>query len=175
MDVTTFDTHEANDVQQYLIKQIGGYCKIENCPILHHHFTRRRENNEQAKDVKRSDTDNNLKEILSATLNALHCYVVHETKQLFRYSTSHFITSVIDEAEIEAVDDKKTNAVSSIKFGVNVLKWFKYGDPGPRFDNFHDEIVNNPESTINEKLFLNFSVECYIKLNQCKYEQFTLN
>eukprot|EP01084_Bolivina_argentea_P043875 80794_1 len=62
----------------------------------------------------------------------------------------------------------------NLKFGISVLEWFKYDEPGPRFKNFHDEIINNEESTVNEQLYLNFSQECIIKMNSRKWEQYTL-
>eukprot|EP01084_Bolivina_argentea_P017310 32336_1 len=116
---------------------------------------------------------------MSATLNALHCYVVHKTKQLFRLqrenNTTHFITAIDDnDDKFDQKDENvKSNAITSIKFGVSVLEWLKYNEKA-KFRNFHEEIVCNDESTINEALFLNISQECFIKMSQRKYEQFTL-
>eukprot|EP01084_Bolivina_argentea_P129488 228693_1 len=168
------EKHVSN-VQTYLV-EIFDYCELEKCPKLHQHLTRTRE---QDSEQLNSDNDT-LNEIRNATLNALHCYILHKRKELFRLqrSNTHFITPVMDENEAqnyieEQKHDKNSNNVPSIHFGVSVLQWLEYSE-NPRFSSFYEEIINNEKSTITEQIFLNLSQECYIKMNNNKSEQYQL-
>eukprot|EP01083_Nonionella_stella_P286784 976123_1 len=66
----------------YILSEIGGYCTSKACPILQKHIMRRRERQkEEMKDDHKSNSSDGLDEILHATLNALHCYILHEKKK----------------------------------------------------------------------------------------------
>eukprot|EP01083_Nonionella_stella_P054921 144941_1 len=125
-----------SDEQRYIVKQIGGYCQCEACPILQKHIMRRRETHEdEQKKAHKSDHESGLDEILHAALNALHCYLLHEKKELFRLQrengNSHFVTSLIGDKELsdhmeehkqeEEEDDTSSNAMQVLHFGVSVL------------------------------------------------------
>eukprot|EP01083_Nonionella_stella_P271336 919428_1 len=91
--------------ERHIVDAIGGYCTSKSCHILRKHITRRREKDGTNRDDNTEPTHGGLDEILHATLNALHCYLAHEKKELFRLKrengNSHFITSPMDEAEQE--------------------------------------------------------------------------
>eukprot|EP01084_Bolivina_argentea_P129490 228695_1 len=186
-----------NEVQQYIVKKLNGYCTSKTCIILQNHIMRRRERgvdekkdnkNDDNKDNDNGDIDDSLNEIRNATMNALHCYILHEKKELFRLErecgNSHFMSDIVDHNqnehgniiynEEEHIKTDETNSIPSLNFGVSVLKWLNYLEQ-PTFDGFRDEIIRNPESTISSKAWLNYAQECYIKVNNRKYDQYTLD
>eukprot|EP01084_Bolivina_argentea_P157627 274663_1 len=65
-----------------------------------------------------------------------------------------------------------SNKTINLNFGTPVTLWLQHDDK-PRFFSFHDEIIHNSESTINDQLYLNFVQESFIK-SICKNQQFTL-
>eukprot|EP01083_Nonionella_stella_P153061 491292_1 len=77
----------------------------------------------------------------------------------------------MDEAEQE--EHKTANTIPNLNFGQSVLQWLDHAQE-PRFEDFHDEMIHNPESTIDEQTFLSYAQECYIKMNHRKYEQYLL-
>eukprot|EP01084_Bolivina_argentea_P011695 21858_1 len=180
-------------IKQYITDKIG-YCAVQkDCLLLKKHATRRRENQQndftlQEHQLRRQNTkhsgysddkdDNSLEEIIAATLNALHCYILHKKEYLFRLLRSndnlHFITKHDDETDKKEEEKIDIDQMLSIKFGLSVLEWMKY-DENPQFSSFREEIVSNPNSTINQKLFLTFAQECFIKMIGRKREQYTLN
>eukprot|EP01084_Bolivina_argentea_P195258 335021_1 len=58
-------------------------------------------------------------------------------------------------------NNNKENNIYEIDFGVNVLKWLKYKEKCT-FENFKQEIINNPASTINENKYKRYETECKI-------------
>eukprot|EP01083_Nonionella_stella_P086093 238950_1 len=96
--------HHYELIKEYFADRIK-YCTVKNCPVLQRHTMRRRELDRpvhkaesKREDAEESDTnDTSLKAILSATLNAMHCYISHKEKHLFRLEKSetnlHFTTS----------------------------------------------------------------------------------
>merc|ERR1712228_243823 len=71
-------------IQKFVAERIGD-CKIlnKNCNVLSAHSQRRRERSES--DFKEEHKmENPMKEILIATLNSLHAYLVHTDMELFR-------------------------------------------------------------------------------------------
>eukprot|EP01084_Bolivina_argentea_P009708 18110_1 len=159
-----------NDAQKYIV-DIFGYCENKMCPILHQHLSRNREQIQIP--IQKHDGTNHqdLNEILNATLNALHCYILHERKELFRLhrSNSHFITAIVDVHE----EKQKSDSVPSIHFGLSVLQWLDYAEQ-PMFSSFREEIIQNEQSTISAKIYLHLAQECYIKLSNNKHEQYLL-
>eukprot|EP01084_Bolivina_argentea_P284168 486917_1 len=177
--------HTSN-VQKYMVQTLGGFCSRKRCSILQKHIMRRREQQIEEEDMfdEEDEIHDSLEEILNATLNALHCYIMHEKKQLFRLQgengNSHFITPVMEANELE--DDiieqendntPKSNKIPTINFGQSVLEWLDVPEQ-KTFESFHDEIVQNPQSTINEKMYLSFAQECFILLNSRKHEHYLL-
>eukprot|EP01083_Nonionella_stella_P054923 144948_1 len=172
---------------KYIVQRVGGHCQAKACPILQKHCMRRRERekNGTIEDQKDDDHESGVDEILAATLNALHCYILHEKKELFRlhreHGASHYIIApMIDETEIqnmekEQSDDKtSSNTMRKLNYGVSVLQWLEHSEHAT-FDGFRDEITQHPESTIDTKTFLIYAQECYIKMNQRKYAQYLLD
>ena len=71
-------------VQQYIVQQFGGFCPRKECPILCKHIMYRGEDGNVDKyDKQGGEMTNGAEEIKEETLNALHCYILHEKKQLF--------------------------------------------------------------------------------------------
>eukprot|EP01083_Nonionella_stella_P099628 280123_1 len=146
-------TENISNAQRYIIDELGGYCTSQPCTILQRHIMRRRERYvDEADGDPPDDNERGLGEILYATLSALHCYIAHEKKELFRLKrengNSHFITPIIDETEVNVYVDERTasKAMPNLNFGVSVLKWLDHSEE-PMFDDFHDEMIHNPEST----------------------------
>eukprot|EP01084_Bolivina_argentea_P017313 32341_1 len=162
------------DLVQYITDEIG-YCTSNDCPVLQRHRTRIRER-EHEQNIS-DNSDDNLKEIVTATLNALHCYILHEKNHLFRLEKSnnniHFITPKNDESVDKQEEKSMHDSAISIKFGISVLKWLSYSDK-PKFSSLKNEIVNNNKSTINEQMYLIYAQECFIKMINRKWEQYTL-
>eukprot|EP01084_Bolivina_argentea_P227336 383940_1 len=160
-------------VKEYISNTVG-YCTILDCSVLKNHRMRKRERELRNVDSAKNG-DNSLKEILTATLNALHCYTLHKKKHIFRLERSdkniHFITPQ-DDKQDEKLEEQSGSALN-IKFGVSVLEWLDYPEIS-QFPSLRTEIVNNPNSTINEELFLNFAQESFIKMINRKEAQFTL-
>eukprot|EP01084_Bolivina_argentea_P129486 228691_1 len=169
-------TNDISAVQKFMLHKLGGYCTSKQCLVLKKHIMRRRETLIDDK-INKDDNIDVLPEIMNATLNALHCYILHEGKQLYRLQrdrgASHFITTFFDEFFKED-NTKNAETIPIIRFGVSVLEWLSYKEQQP-FQSFREAIINNPESTINSKLFLNFSQECFIKMNNRKSEQYLLD
>eukprot|EP01084_Bolivina_argentea_P200141 342288_1 len=170
------EKNQQNDIGKYMVTKIGGYCNNEQCLILERHAMRRRENKQDEKNDADNTGSDSAKEIATATLNALHCYITHVNRDLYRLKTadSHFVSSIDNTDVYDQKDDADNKSASKINFGVSVLEWFTYGN-APNIQSFRKSIVENKESTINEQMFLGFSQECFIKLNNRKYEQWTLN
>eukprot|EP01083_Nonionella_stella_P173387 597880_1 len=165
-----------SQVQRHIIDAIGGYCTSKSCLILQRHVMRRRERDDANSHDANTETKlEGLDEILHATLNALHCYIAHEKKELFRLKrengNSHFITSLMDSAEEQ--EHKTANTMPNLNLGQSVLQWLDQSQE-PTFDDFHDEIIHNQDSTIDERTFLIYAQECYIKMNRRKHEQYLL-
>eukprot|EP01083_Nonionella_stella_P221520 791352_1 len=160
--------------QRYIIDAIGGYCTSKSCIMLRRHVKRRREREDT---TQHDDEHGGLDEILYATLNALHCYIAHDKKELFRLKrengNSHFITAILDDHDDESEENKTANAMPNLNLGQSVLQWLDHTEEA-RFADFHDEMIHNPDSTIDEQVFLVYAQECYIKMNHRKYEQYLL-
>eukprot|EP01084_Bolivina_argentea_P180475 311799_1 len=175
ISVHSFCKDETNENKleliQYVIDEIG-YCVCNDCPVLQRHRMRARERDDTQNVLH--NNDDSLKEIATATLNAIHCYLLHKKNHLFRLEKSndniHFITP--KNKEEKPNHDSMLECIS-IKFGVSVLQWLSYTDT-PTFSSLREEIVNNPNSTISEQMYLNFAQECFIKMINRKWEQFTL-
>eukprot|EP01083_Nonionella_stella_P024995 68841_1 len=172
--------HHYDRIKEYFADHIE-YCTVKDCPVLQRHTMRQREleptthNDIESKKDESDANEESLKGIvLSATLNAMHCYISHKEKHLFRLEKSktnlHFTTS---KDEHDDVCGMKAESALSIKFGVSVLEWLEHHEK-PEFTSFHEEIVRNGQSTINQKRYLEYAQECFLKMIGNKYEQYTL-
>eukprot|EP01083_Nonionella_stella_P069127 184115_1 len=150
-------------VQRYIVDAVGGYCTAEACSILQKHMMRRVEG-------QKDGNAHGLKELLDATLSALHCQVLHEKKELLRlkrkHGKSHFVP-IFGDKECQCHDYTAEN-------GVSVLQWFDYGQHA-RFSGFHEEMIRNPYSTIDRKTYLDFAQECCIKMSHIRHEEYLLD
>eukprot|EP01084_Bolivina_argentea_P115392 205209_1 len=169
-------------VKQYIIQQIG-MCELKDCAAVACHISRQREVSDviNAEKYEDKNDDHDLTEIMTATITALHTYLMHNSNEPYRLrrikTNSHFLSSINDNFQDDQSNDheeSKNDSFSAVKFGESVIKWFKYDDE-PKQQTFRDAIISNPESTISEKLFLNFARECYFKLINNKMEQYTMN
>eukprot|EP01084_Bolivina_argentea_P274527 467959_1 len=173
---------DVQEVQLFIMNQLGGYCKSLKCAILQKHIMRRRELKLDEKQDDDIDEKDPLNEILHATLYALHCYILHQRRQLYRLqrenAASHFITTddqmnISNQDNNNTEENKETSDVASVNFGVSVIEWLQFSEKA-QFESLHDEIIQNQESTINETRYLNYSQECYIKIKNRKYAQYLL-
>ena len=116
--------------------------------------------------------NDDFREILVATLNALHSHMLHK-KQLFRLMRNkkdvHFVSF-----EDEKQDKEDIESALSIEFGINILQWLKY-DEKPIFNSFREEIIGNPTSTIEPWLYRDYVKECFIRLTHQRKEHYQLN
>eukprot|EP01084_Bolivina_argentea_P250583 419908_1 len=102
------------------VSNVLGPCNLSSCTVLKSHTMRNRQRKQTQ--VEAIDEDS-LQEIISSTVVALHCYLLHEQKQLFRLAranTQQFIKTIAEE---EA--DQEPEAIS-IDLGVSVLQWLKF-------------------------------------------------
>eukprot|EP01083_Nonionella_stella_P054922 144942_1 len=165
------------DAHIHILNQIGStYCEEEDCPILQKHITRRRERQMD----QNEDHKHGLSEIVHATLNALHCYILHEDNQLSRGNvTAHFTTmndndSVQNHAPIKLqLERTVSDSMRTFNFGESVLQWLDHSEHAT-FDGFRTEMTQNRYSTINAQTFLTYAQECYIKMNHNKHKQYLL-
>eukprot|EP01084_Bolivina_argentea_P194732 334175_1 len=178
---------DVNDIQKYITKQFDGYCVSNKCAILKKHMMRGRRRQSGIRKIidDKDHEESTLNEILVDTLNALHCYILHEKKQLFRLRenedeenniiNSHFINDLdANENELNNSSHEQKSIAPNINFGLSVLKWLDYGEH-PQYDDFDQEIVQNDQSTINTILYLNFKQECYLKMvTSGKHHQYLL-
>merc|ERR1712129_430329 len=139
----------------------------KDCKVMNRHRLRVRERNCNQDEQNEETYENNdtLTEIIGAVLSSAHCHFLHRDKHLFRIErakeigqdeTLHFISSQNDNEE------KKEDEFIKLKFGQSVLEWLRF-DEQPTFSSLHEEIINNPSSTISGPLFFEFVQECYIK------------
>eukprot|EP01084_Bolivina_argentea_P150498 262828_1 len=164
----------SNDIITYITTKIG-YCKLsDKCCALKTHKTRKREvNRNENNSIETQDT---IKEIISATLCSLHYYLQHSHPSLIRLeqpnAATHFITTNQNDEHNNSKQQK--NCSYNIEFGVSVLQWLKYSEKHT-FRSLKEEIINNAKSTINEKMYLSFVQECFIKMINRKSDQYTLD
>ena len=116
--------------------------------------------------------DANFAEIVAKrTFNSIHCYLLHTKQELYRTrntlinSNMRFSTKVIEHK------DEEKEVVHQIDFGLNVLRWLKYKEVAT-FNDFKDEIINNPSSTIDVQRYKEYEVECKIL---CKIASIDIN
>merc|ERR1712228_1039038 len=106
--------------------------------------------------------------------NAIHSYLVHSETELFRLKKNmNEINERFASAVKEQKESKEDEDVYQIDFGRSVLIWLKYGEHGT-FDTFKQEIISNPASTINAKLYKEYEIECKLLCQQKKFLQITI-
>ena len=168
-------------VQDFIAKQVicdnGAECCILN---EHSQRTRERENVEEkrAEPVHEVDT---LCEVTSDSLNSVHCYLLHRDVHLYRLLSgrdeefvSRFSTAVDEEEQKgddeEAKDDGVKQPVRShgINFGLNVLQWLSFGEQ-PDFGTVGEELVRNPDSTIDDHILQQYLMICLAKITGTTY------
>ena len=137
-----FSTMNRPLVQEYFAHRV--HCDAgSECRLSLDHVLRKREYSElRDRDVQKTrnvDAINSLCEVTSNALSETHCFVLHSGNVLHRISGN----------DDEEKDDVHSNQELDIDFGVSPLRWLPYGEH-PEFDSFRDEIVNNPQSTIDE-------------------------
>eukprot|EP01084_Bolivina_argentea_P316354 548339_1 len=96
--------------------------------------------------------------------NSIHTYLLHSADELYRIknniidSKMRFSTQIQTEEQESCVDDTADN-IYQIDFGQSVLKWLRYSEE-PTFNDFTEEIINNPVSTITSPKYAEYEEEC---------------
>merc|ERR1712228_148859 len=99
---------------------------------------------------------------------------VHSETELFRLKKNmNEINERFASAVKEQKESKEDEDVYQIDFGRSVLIWLKYGEHGT-FDTFKQEIISNPASTISDKLYKEYEIECKLLCEQKKFLQITI-
>ena len=154
----------------------------EECPVLDRHSNRARER--ESIEEKREEPLNEVDALCGITadiLNSIHSYALHEQDHLYRLLSrrnqkfQHRFTTVADGVESKTNDEHQPlpnaeNRPIGLNFGVNVLQWLSFGCE-PYFDSLKPEIINNPDSTIDEQLFTHFLMVCIEKIKGTKYTE----
>ena len=179
------DEGKKAEIQNYVHHHVecgrGGRCEI-----LRKHSQRARER--KSLEEKKEDPLDKVDSLCDAAadiLNSVHCYVLHRNKDLYRLKqsgdgnvTSRFATDGVprqmnhrdedDEIEEHKDDEKEDDEPLGINFGLNVLQWLCYGQQ-PDYGTLKDEIIGNPESTIDRALFNNYEIQCVAKIKGKEY------
>eukprot|EP01084_Bolivina_argentea_P295777 509333_1 len=95
---------------------------------------------------------------------SIHCYLVHEEQDLYRNDIynrvgKRFSSHVLDQSD----------AIYQIDFGINVLEWLEYNEK-PTFDNFSEEILKNPSSTITPQEYNQYHENCQLLCNIAPFD-----
>ena len=167
------------EIQNYINHHIR--CeKAMDCEILMKHSNRAREraNNEPKQNELLHKVDT-LCELVSDALHSVHCYLLHRNDHLLRLLSdqnkkfqSRFATETKqadeEESDDRKVDDKEVRVPLGINFGLNVLQWLPY-QVLPIHNTLKDEVIRNPESTIDRALFNHYEIICIAKLKNTNY------
>ena len=173
------DQVQNSKIQNYIAQRIQCDRGV-GCEILSKHSNRTRErgNDELRRDEPLHEVDT-LCEAVSGALHSVHCYLLHRNDHLYRLLSdrndkfqSRFATESAKEDEM-AKDDRKEDAEEThvplgINFGLNVLKWLPY-EVYPVHQTLKDEIIRNPESTIDRELFNHYEMICIAKIKNTNY------
>ena len=172
------------EIQHFIAERIA--CRDgADCGILKEHSERTRERGnieeKRAEPVHEVDT---LCEVTADALNSVHCYILHRDAHLYRLLSgrekefeSRFSTAVDEEDQKEDVEETKEDGAKEaaksigINFGLSVLQWLPFGEK-PQFESLGDELVENPDSTIDIPLFQQYLMICLAKIMGTNY---TLN
>ena len=154
----------------------------EGCAVLkaHSQRTREREKVEEKRDEPVHEVDT-LCEVTADTLSSVHSYILHRDTHLYRLlsgrekeGASRFSTGVDDEDQAGSVEEAKIDIVEGalqsqgINFGVNILQWLQFGEES-LFESVGEEMVLNPDSTIDETIFQQYLMICLAKINGTNY------
>ena len=183
-------------VQNYVAQHI--VCDLDaKCPVLAQHAKRSRERvTADEKSDEALDEVESVCELIRDAMNSLHCYVLHRRGELYRLTeegnagaTNRFATdapSPVQQQQEHVDDDDESDEIEyyseeeeeddeeepiGINFGYNILRWLSFGTE-PDHETLKDEIIRNPESTIDRKLFNHYEMMCIDKINGTEY---TLN
>ena len=124
-------------------------------------------------------------EVTADALESVHCYVVHREHHFYRLLSgrdsefeSRFSSDVADRQQVEEEEEEEVDGDENasarplgINFGLNVLQWLPFGTR-PHFQSLKEELVGNPESTLDAPILEQF-VTC--SLAKIKGTNYTLN
>eukprot|EP01084_Bolivina_argentea_P276825 472430_1 len=121
--------------------------------------------------MKYDKTDDNFEDILAKRVfNSVHSYLLHSKTELYRLKNVLIDTNARFSTQVNDVKVNDENGVvSQIDFGCNVLTWLSYNESSTFID-FHDEIINNPASTITVELYEKYQVECNLLCKNAKQD-----
>ena len=170
-------------IQNYVADHVTCPHGSECCVLKEHgQRTREREKTEEKKTEPVHEVDT-LCEVTAEALYSAHCYVVHRETDLYRLQSgreneisSRFGTATGDDDQIEDVEDMKDvqdgveepMQFQGINFGVNVLQWLPFGEE-PQFGALGEEMIRNPDSTIDAHIFQQYLMICLAKIKDTNY------
>ena len=157
-------------------RYIAGHIACENlkcCELFKKYAHRRREYDQIG--VRRSRYKaigvENQCTVMMDVMHSLHSLLTHRDQTLnIQKRFNRFQNSKEVIAEETLIEDRKEEepVTNSIDLGVSVIRWIPFGER-PHFQTFRDEIVGNPEGSINEQLFHQYLVECIAKIHDTTF------
>ena len=172
------DGEKSKMLKSYIAERVS--CEFgASCNLLSIYSQRKRErSNIEEKDEEPLHEVNTLCDAVSDVLQSVHCYLLHKEKHLYRLSAatnnkfqSRFATPTVDENSGDATKqnaEKKEDGEPSVDFGLNVLQWLPYGQM-PNHENLKQEIIRNPESSIDRAVFEQYEIICNAKIKGTKW------
>ena len=142
---------------------------LECCEIFKKYADRKREC-DQSRVWQRGYKANDAGEqcmVMMDVMNSVHSLLTHRDQTLnIEQRFSRFQNSKELTAEEAPNEDRKEqeSPTNSIDLGVSVIRWIPFGET-PHFRSFRDEIVCNPNGSIDEELFQHYLIECIAKMN----------
>ena len=167
------------EIQNYIAQRIQ-CSRGKHCDVLMKHSSRARERQtlEEKQDVPQHEVDA-LCDAISDVLHSVHCYVLHRNDHLYRLlsgKNNKFRTRFATEAahtdddvnDDQKGDEQEERVPLGINFGLNVLRWLPY-KVYPVHETLKDEIIRNPESTVDRALFNHYEMLCIAKIKRTSY------
>ena len=178
--------HIQNYVAEHVVCEHGA-----ECSVLAQHAKRSRERvavDEKSDEVL--DEVESLCEPIRDALSSAHCYVLHRRGELYRLmdeenaaAANRFATAApspvqqqrehvddgdeSDEIEYYSEEEEDKEPIG-INFGLNILQWLPFGEQ-PDHENLKQEVIRNPESTIDRALFNHYEMMCIAKINGTEF------
>ena len=109
--------------------------------------------------------------VMMDVMNTLHSLLVHrdQTLNIERrlkrfFNSKEAVSGETTDAEAAIEEEKGHESVTnSIDLGVSVIRWIPFGESS-HFQSFRDEIVCNPNGSIDEQLLQHYLIECSAKI-----------
>ena len=170
-----FADPETVRIQQYIVDRCP--CQhLNDCVVVNEFRCRRRRNgtNVSAQNRRTSSFCEISPEcaVLRDLLHGLHCYLLHQTDELYRLSNEDEESQSRFSSLVKSSKDDE--APLSIDFGESVLQWLPFGMK-PKFDTLRDQMVHHDDSDISQETYDLMETECSKKIKNKQFEDYTLD